>query len=252
MKRRQFVLLLGAGGAAASSVGSGAFSSVEAERGVEVSVENDADAYIDYNSESLTLPDDANNDGTVDLVTIENQFARDVTTVSSDFKKGGEHFESISVPDSIGAGDSATITAEPKNISPGKEINVAITIEVEGDGFSAEILGNTDTRRFTVARKGSVVHYNGGGTIQVSPRGESEGEIQVKIHTIPNGNGNELSSETVHIEPYKNENPNQSGRIVAVEVDGDIYRHPGWNESACSFDNSGSGGGVKMDEPPEC
>jgi len=151
MKRRQFVLLLGAGGAAASSVGSGAFSSVEAERGVEVSVENDADAYIDYNSKSLTLPDDSNSDGTVDLVTIKNQFARDVTTVSLNFDRGGEHFDSISAPERIGSGHSATITAKPKDIAPGEEVDVIITIKVEGDGFSAEILGNTETRKFTVA-----------------------------------------------------------------------------------------------------
>lgn len=63
MKRRSLILLLGGASSGAMSVGTGAFSSVEAEREVEVNVVKDENAY-------LGLDDDAG----AGLVQIKNQF----------------------------------------------------------------------------------------------------------------------------------------------------------------------------------
>ncbi|MFC5135705.1 MULTISPECIES: hypothetical protein [Haloferacaceae] len=75
MKRRNLILLLGGASSGAMSVGTGAFSSAEAERGVSVSVEDDKDAFIRYEKP---------NDGTeteygeeVTLVRVRNQFGGD-------------------------------------------------------------------------------------------------------------------------------------------------------------------------------
>lgn len=75
MKRRELILLLGGASSGAMSVGTGAFSSVEAERNVEVDVVEDENAYL-----GLTRKDAAGsvplagNSGT-DVVRIQNQFA---------------------------------------------------------------------------------------------------------------------------------------------------------------------------------
>ena len=64
MKRRNFILLLGGASSGAMSVGTGAFSSVEAERGVAVNVVEDENAYLGLDGEI--------EDG---VVRIKNQFA---------------------------------------------------------------------------------------------------------------------------------------------------------------------------------
>ncbi|MFW6382634.1 MAG: hypothetical protein ACOCZD_01180, partial [Haloferacaceae archaeon] len=72
MKRRTLILLLGGTGSAALSTGTGAFSSMEAERGVSVNVTNDEDAFVRYET-----PNDGaeTEDGEqVTLVRVRNQF----------------------------------------------------------------------------------------------------------------------------------------------------------------------------------
>jgi len=59
MKRRHAILLLGGASSGAMSVGSGAFSSVEAERGVEVNVVDDDGAYLGIKQVNRYLPTDS-------------------------------------------------------------------------------------------------------------------------------------------------------------------------------------------------
>jgi hypothetical protein len=82
MKRRQLLLLFGSGSAAATSVGTSAFSSVEADRGVSVDVAEDENAYLGI----VTDADDAKeveNTATVGRKTkvarLENKFSQDLT-----------------------------------------------------------------------------------------------------------------------------------------------------------------------------
>lgn len=72
MKRRNLILLLGGASSGAMSIGTGAFSSMEAERNVSVNVEDDEDAYIRYET-----PSDGASVGSgeqVTLVRVRNQF----------------------------------------------------------------------------------------------------------------------------------------------------------------------------------
>jgi len=81
MERRKFILgtgALAAGGAAA--IGSGAFTKVEADRDIEVAVEDDADAFLRLASHSG--PNGAYAEETGDPGTIEFNFDDDATGVA--------------------------------------------------------------------------------------------------------------------------------------------------------------------------
>ena len=78
MKRRHAILLLGGASSGAMSVGTGAFSSVEADRGVEVNIVDDDEAYLSLDEEA--------GDG---FVQIRNQFAGDLDlTVTASLASG--------------------------------------------------------------------------------------------------------------------------------------------------------------------
>ena len=70
MKRRSLILLLGGASSGAMSIGTGAFSSVEAERGVEVNVVEDENAYLGLEQIRQTVSGD---DGTR-VIQVTNQF----------------------------------------------------------------------------------------------------------------------------------------------------------------------------------
>lgn len=152
MKRRNLILLVGGASSGAMSVGTGAFSSTEAERGVSVNAVDDSRAFVGYRSDDRVLPDDANDDGTVDLVTVTNRFATKFEVVDAAIDDGSEHFGAPDVPDGeFDPGQSATVTAEP-NLEPGEEVDVSVTISVEGADVSAEVFGDTETREFVVTQ----------------------------------------------------------------------------------------------------
>ncbi|PAU85163.1 hypothetical protein CK500_00380 [Halorubrum salipaludis] len=257
MKRRTLILLLGGGGSAALSTGTGAFSSATAERGVSMDVVEDKNAFVGYRSEDRTLPDDLNGDGTVDLVTVTNQFTQKIEFVDAVIDEGADYFAEPNVPEeNFEPGDSATVTAEPTEY-PDDGIKVAVTVKIKGTGVAAEVFGDTATRRFQITKTSTVVHYNGKGTINVEGQPENSDTIEVDVYSIPNGSPTKqekqdslASAETVKVEPNSNEN--LSGWVVAVEVGGDIYQHPGWNESTCSFHAPKQGPGVPVDSPPDC
>jgi len=257
MKRRNLILLLGGASSGAMSVGTGAFSSMEAERGVSVNVVSDKKALVGYQSDDRALPVDANEDGTVDLVTVLNQFAQEVEIVDATIEDGREHFGEPNVPEGqFEAGKSATITAEP-NLSAGEEVDVAVTVSVEGAGVSAKVFGDTATREFEVTQDdetGGLVRFNGVGTVNVGNRSQNGETITVDLYRIPNGKSTEGPSietdESVEIEPGKNKK--FDGWVVAVGVDGEVYQHPGWDADACEFGDRGAGDGVIVDEAPSC
>lgn len=190
MKRRNLILLLGGASSGAMSVGTGAFSSMEAERGVEVNVVGDADAFVQYEIPVSGEAVDPNERTT--LVRIQNQFGgnkqialvgveihgdydvlSDVTAERklSDHDSSEDTFEKITdvsielgadasgFPDpdkkeALGPGDGARVVANTGLTSGEKaDIEVTITVKgVEGSGVTARIFG--DTRRFTIEGSG--------------------------------------------------------------------------------------------------
>ena len=186
MKRRNLILLLGGASSGAMSVGTGAFSSMEAERGVEVNVVNDGSAFVGYKTpaddEETGHPDPSDpvrveSGNRTKLVTVLNRFAdgTDIGVVGVDID--GKATDVISdveikiVPsDQSGAaeeviqvGDTDYAVNEPKRtfsgaghaeisalVSEGSygEFGIKVTIEVKGTGIAARLFG--DTRAFTL------------------------------------------------------------------------------------------------------
>lgn len=141
MKRRQFVLLLGAGGAAASSVGSGAFSSVEAERGVEVNVVEDENAYLGIEQVEHQI----SGEGTVAEIT--NQFAAQLH-LTIEVVDGDSHIENIKI-----SGENITDSHSVDfDIGHSKEVSV----ECNGSGepeFTLKLKGEVGEGAGTVKTK---------------------------------------------------------------------------------------------------
>jgi hypothetical protein len=122
------------------AVGSGGFSSVEADRGVTVDVVGDENAYL-----ALEYDDDATVEATVgddvslDIVSVKNQFTEDVN-VTVDY--GVDGASGLSVTDSsdeteLGVGNTAemstTVTCDEKG-----EYTVSFDATATGEGVSAE------------------------------------------------------------------------------------------------------------------
>jgi len=120
MKRRHLILLLGGASSGAMSVGTGAFSSVEAERGVSVNVVEDGEAYLGLEQVNKYLPVDGGNAQTVeseeyepnDVVRIQNQFSDPLDlTVTVESTEGVVSEDSVDIDDRLaGDGELESVT----------------------------------------------------------------------------------------------------------------------------------------------
>lgn len=152
MKRRQLILLLGGGSAAATSVGTGAFSNVSADREVSVNVVKDENAYL-----SITVDDEA------DAVQIRNQFADDLDlTVTLESTETGVSEFKIEGPITFvdGMGDNGGIEIDDDSdggaLGSGEDAHVWVTFDEVGDvSFSLSFEGEAGgasvdkTKQFT-------------------------------------------------------------------------------------------------------
>ena len=139
MQRRKFIIgtgALAAGGAAAA--GSGAFSSVEAERSVSVEVADDNDAYLGLEAERDDIISDDGDDG---------QLSIDLGSQTTD--QGGEGFNDDAITEIEGVFEitnqgTQTVGAgfvededEPvifRNMTAEKEVIPGVTFEVQDAG----------------------------------------------------------------------------------------------------------------------
>ncbi|SFR36482.1 hypothetical protein [Halorubrum sodomense] len=105
MKRRNFVLLLGGASSGAMSVGTGAFSSVSAEREVSVNVVEDENAYLGLDQIAHTVSGD---DGTR-VIQVTNQFGGTLDLTITVDQKGSAideiEGEEIEIEDDRGSDD---------------------------------------------------------------------------------------------------------------------------------------------------
>ena len=182
MKRRQLILMLGGSSAGAMTIGSGAFSSAQMERGVNVSVVDDESAFVGYETPS---DEDVVSEGDkITLVEVQNRFGADqeIAIVGVGVEEGQNTFEEyrverklgdddgfneveqaeivegspgpeeIDTPESgFGPGGRERIRAKIGEIDPDEEIEIVVTITVkgiEGTGVTAQLFG--DTRSFTI------------------------------------------------------------------------------------------------------
>jgi hypothetical protein len=165
MKRRHLILLLGGVSSGAMSVGTGAFSSVEADRGVSVNVVDDEDAYLGLEVENRI----ATVGRRAEVVEITNSFAADLS-LNVTVDETNEVVESVAVGDE-GPGDEFAL-----DLAPGESEPVSITCgQVESASFTLDFSGETDgasvekTRTFDeIDCPVSDVKFKGNGAVHVT------------------------------------------------------------------------------------
>ncbi|WP_152418288.1 hypothetical protein [Halorubrum aidingense] len=165
------------------SVGTGAFSSMEADRGVEVNVVSDDEAFVGYRARDRIVPTDENGDGMIDLVTVENRFPENVNLKITDVdanvspKNDGDSSPTVEIVeekrDEFGTGDTDVILGEVDCAGGGGTSQVEITVTVEATGVVAKLFG--DTREFDVSCIDSVseVTFRGAGDADASAGGRT-------------------------------------------------------------------------------
>ena len=209
MKRRNLILLLGGASSGAMSVGTGAFSSVSAERGVEVNVVKDENAY-------LGLDDDAGSG----FVRITNQFAGDLelTVTATLASRGG------------------TVKVEAEDDDTTIEIGVQSDGE-EGDDES------TDNRVDITISPGETADVTGDcqGTGEATLDLAFSGSVPDTGTTV-----NKSRTFTVECEPANNGSAGGAGSDNSVNA-GDVtkVKFPGssGNIKILTTENEGGGGG---------
>jgi len=238
MKRRTLILLLGGTSSGAMSVGTGAFSSVEAERGVEVNVVDDDEAY-------LGIAVDEETDG----VQIKNQFTDHldltVTLNSADSEIDAIGVEgAITFVDETGRGsDIIDDESDQGELGPGNEAHVQIEFDEAGEAsftlsFAGEAGGASvdKTREFTLRPKDVTEHvtkvkFSGNnGKLRILT-GESngnsgvDGAVRAKLHceddegNVTSSDGFEyvLVNEQLGIKDFDRD---LGGSIAGIEIEG--------------------------------
>lgn len=229
MKRRHAILLLGGASSGALSVGTGAFSSVEAERGVAVNVVDDENAYVGLKQIHRYPPVDGDDIRTAesaghepnDVVRITNQFSDLLDlSVTVDSTGGIVDEADIGIDDALedgselGIGGEAFVSIECDDEGSG---HVELRLDGEASGASVEA-----SRRFELScldvdfngQSGNGNGNNGGGTVHISG---FSGTLDVTVNgessprtVTSNGNGPAVLT------------PNE-GRIESVSIDGILY-----------------------------
>ena len=209
MKRRNLILLLGGASSGAMSVGTGAFSSVEAERGMEVNVVKDENAY-------LGLDDDAGNG----FVRIINQFAGDL---------------------------HLTVTAELDSRSgmvkvEGKDDDTTIEIEVESDGNEGDNESSDNRVEITIPT-GETADVTG----DCEGTGESTLDLAFSGSVPDTGTTvNKSRTFTIECEPANNGSAGGAGSDNSVNA-GDVtkvkFSGSSGNIKILTTENEGGGGG---------
>jgi len=161
MKRRNLILLLGGASSGAMSVGTGAFSSVEADRGVEVNVVDDDEAYL-----GITVNEET------DEVQIKNQFT-DHLDLTVTLKSADSEIDAIGVEGAITfvdeTGGESDIEVDDESgqgeLGPGNEAHVRIEFDEAGEAsftllFEGEASGASvdKTREFTLRPRDVTEH----------------------------------------------------------------------------------------------
>ncbi len=121
------------------SVGpTGAFSAVEAERGVHVAVVPDSEAYLAVESAERDLANGTNED--VPLLGLENQFPSDLTTVSATVTETSLVEDgSVETPDGLGVGEHGEVTATVVCDGDGETAELTVKVETTGSGVAVEL-----------------------------------------------------------------------------------------------------------------
>lgn len=220
MKRRNFILLLGGASSGALSVGTSAFSGVEADRGVEVNVVKDEKAYLGL--KNLT-GNEGGDDETVqsgtktEVVRISNRFTSELelTITLSD---RGKIIDQVTVGEQLEIGEKKQV-----NLAPGENTFVAVTCDTtktKSTEVSLSFVGDTSGATVETARTFEF-KCEGAAEDNVTSRVTFLNNGKVKIQT---GNGDDVHAKAYIRGPGKSGN----GPVESTE----FYKQPSEKELA--------------------
>ena len=201
MKRRNLILLLGGASSGALSVGTGAFSGVEADRDVEVNVVKDEKAYLGL--KNLTENEDGDDEivpsGTkTEAVRISNRFTSELELTIT-LNDRGEIVDQVIVGEQLEIGEKKQV-----NLAPGGKTFVAVTCnttKTKSTGVSLSFVGDASSVTVDTERTFEFT-CEGAAEDNVSSRVMFLNNGKVKIHTE--------SGDDVHAKAYIR-GPGQSG-----------------------------------------
>ncbi|MDZ5813172.1 hypothetical protein U4E84_17730, partial [Halorubrum sp. AD140] len=210
----------------------------------------------------------------ITLVRVKNRFNHDVSIVDLEVGEGEDVLDEISYdPDDrddqdnpeIETGEDIAIKAPVTGITPGEDAHIEISITVEGSGVTAQLFGDTETRRFTIKRDdveaitgdSSGVYFNGAGNAEILGGDETE-TVDVYLKSSGNSGDDEVTTrEDEEIDTGQKISGQLDGdssdTIVGVKLDDTVYVHPQWNPEDCDLDQPNPGGlGDEGDDRPSC
>ena len=269
--------MIGGTGVGGLTLGSGAFSSMTAERGVTVDIAPDDEALVGYEIRKDVEAGEGESqfpeititagDKKRTLVTILNRFGDGTTIKISDVEvttqdNGGPAIANVEW-DEAPFKSTADIRGRIVCSEAGSNM-VELTVTVEGTGVTTTLSGDKDTRRFVIrcepeslpdltseflsSGSGKVI-FNGLGQIEL--KHEDQGMVNVKFYVGNKAGANkQMSINSSSVEKVKTNQKVGGDRfssrsVVGVQI-GDsnsVYLHPSWNRNDCMFEK-GSGGTV--------
>ncbi|SMO85002.1 hypothetical protein [Halorubrum cibi] len=235
MKRRQLILLLGGASSGAMTIGSGAFSSVNAERGVDVNVVEDENAYLGLKQVNEVVPADGDYEradededyGPNGVVRVQNQFSDPLDLTVNVVKTGGvvdgvtidNAIENKDDDEGLGVGEKAFISVECGDTGTG---SVKLSFYGEAGGAAVE---TTQQFEFSCID----VRFNGEGTVFIYGKSDD-------MEVLVDGNKEEVSSKK-----DKATIKRSSEEIESVTVGGITYERPEITDSSDDSENNGQG-----------
>jgi uncharacterized membrane protein len=141
---RRLAAVLAVVAVALLSTGSGAFTAAQLDRGMEVNVVEDEEAFLAVEELDPRLEADVNSStdhADVELVRLTNQFAEQDLTVEVDINEGSNGPDATSEPtaESISSGETETVTAAVECPAGASSEDWTIDITAEGDGVEIQL-----------------------------------------------------------------------------------------------------------------
>ncbi|MEF8780376.1 MAG: hypothetical protein V5A46_06835 [Haloferacaceae archaeon] len=208
--------------------GTAGFSAVSADRGVDVSVVDDSEAYVGIE----TVGDEAYGDDRVKLLTVTNQFASDMEPLQVSVVDGSDAIEENSVKledGSVGVGEDTNVTAECTMQREEGSVDLEITGEAGGASFDITRTIDVDcgptTGTETVELQDVNTTDDGTGNLSVAFKGfgqvefsdDAGGTYDVTVHFK---NGDSQSTTVDLSDGPETFDRDSGGQIAKVVVDG--------------------------------
>ena len=208
------------------------FSSVSAERGVDIAVVDDEHAFVGYQSEDCEGVESGEN---ITLVNVTNRFHTDVDVENVEVTSNNPDvsFKSPTKPREIEPGDSGIIEAEVDTCRPTSSAKVTATITVVGNGINATIFGEGETvdREFLVECKAPEDEVTFRSAKNAHYWAEEEAKINVTYKFENDGSASNVNVTAERKDPLKKllkkqADINGNYEIIGVEIHGTYFPNP--------------------------